>query len=248
MSTDNRDFHYKEIDLEGFENLKVIADAGNFNEWMYEVIASHCSGDILEIGSGIGNISEQFLKNGHSITLSDIRANYREMLQQRFGEMAGFKAVIGLDLVHPDFSSEYKELTGRFDTVFALNVVEHIEDDSVAISNASTLLKPGGKLIILVPAFNSLYNVLDKNLMHFRRYNKESLTGLFKKNGLKVNSNFYFNAAGIPGWYISGKLQKHETIPGGQMRLFNSLVPLFRLLDQIMFRKIGLSVVCVGEK
>ena len=51
------EFSFKEIDEEGMETLKAISEANKFNEWMYERIAPDCSGKILEIGSGIGNIS-----------------------------------------------------------------------------------------------------------------------------------------------------------------------------------------------
>lgn len=248
MSSGKEDFYYKEVDPEGHETLRVISAARKFNKWTFDSISQFCSGEILEIGSGIGNISEHFIDHGHCITLSDIRENYRESLRKNYGSKVGPEGIIELDLVEPDFSNTYQNLKGRFDTIFALNVVEHIEDDLLAIKNASTLLKPGGRLIILVPAFNSLYNSFDKHLMHFRRYTKSTLSELFMANELKVLHSYYFNAAGIPGWYVSGRLQKHDTIPGGQMRLFNSLVPVFRLIDLITFRKIGLSVVCVGEK
>jgi len=53
---------------------------------------------------------------------------------------------------------------------------------------------------------------------------------------------------GIPGWYISGKLQKNKTIPKGQMSLYNKFVPVFKLVDKLLFNKVGLSVISVGIK
>ena len=170
MKKGNSGFDYKEIDDEGLETLQVIAEAVKFNEWMYSAISKYCSGNILEIGSGIGNISEIFLNNNQELTVSDIRANYRSFLASKFPKLASSGKVIDLDLVHPDFVNQYSSIINLFDTVFALNVVEHIENDKLAIENCIHLLKPGGKLIILVPAFQSLYNQLDKELYHFRRY------------------------------------------------------------------------------
>ena len=71
---------YKEVDFEGEETLKAIANANKFNAWMYQTIKAYCEGDILEIGSGIGNISKYFIADKKSITLSDIRSQYRDFL------------------------------------------------------------------------------------------------------------------------------------------------------------------------
>ncbi len=248
MTDSKPGFHFKEIDEEGLETLQVIADAKSFNNWMYAAIKEFCAGRILEVGSGIGNISELFLNDNLDLTISDIRDNYREYLATKFPELAEKNKIIDFDLVHPDFSNQYPKLIQSFDTVFALNVVEHIEDDGLAIANAYKLLKPGGHLIILVPAFQGLYNQLDQELYHFRRYSKTSLQNLFSKSHIPVLKSFYFNAAGIPAWYISGKMQKNKTIPGNQMKLFNVMVPLFKLMDKILMNKIGLSVICVGKK
>ncbi len=248
MTNSEQGFHFKAVDEEGLETLQVIADAKSFNYWMYSAIKEYCSGRILEIGSGIGNISELLLHDNHDLTISDIRDNYREYLTNKFPELAKKNKVINFDLVHSDFLNEYTYLIHSFDTVFALNVVEHIEDDVLAIANAYTLLKPGGHLVILVPAFQGLYNQLDHELYHFRRYSGMSLENLFTKNSVPVIKSFYFNAAGIPAWYISGKMQKNKTIPGAQMKLFNAMVPVFRIVDKLLFNKIGLSVICVGKK
>ncbi len=53
---------------------------------------------------------------------------------------------------------------------------------------------------------------------------------------------------GILGWYISGKLQKNKTFPEGQMKLYNNMVPLFKIIDKIFLNSIGLSVITVGKK
>ncbi len=248
MSSTDGKFEYRELDPEGFETLSVISDAVNFNDWAYESIRPWCQGKILEIGSGIGNISTRFIREGMDITLSDIRSNYREFLAFKFPQLQGLNKILPVDLVHSDFSKKYESLSGVYDTVFALNVVEHIENDSQAIQNARQLLKPGGKLIILVPAFQSLYNSFDRELHHYRRYRRKNLEQLFRSNHLTVLKSFYFNAGGIPGWFVSGTIQKNRIIPAFQMRTFDKLVPLFKILDFLFLKKIGLSVVCVGTK
>jgi len=241
-------FTYKPVDQEGMETLDVISAAHNFNRWMYDTIRPYCKGDILEIGSGIGNISSFFIDQGSSIHLSDIREVYCERLKKEFSSHPGLLGIDVMDITAPDFENAYPHLQGRFDTVFILNVVEHIEDDQQAITNCRKLLKPGGQLIVLVPAFQSLYNGFDVVLEHYRRYNKQGLTTLLEKSDFDIVHRQYFNLAGILGWFISGKLEKNKTIPLGEIRLYDFFVPLFRLVDRLFFRSFGLSVVAVGRK
>jgi len=243
----NPNFTYKEIDVEGMDTLSVLANANKLNQWFFDSIRPYCSGNILEVGSGIGNISHFFIENNLSITLSDIRTNYLEALEKRFPSFNKDKMIL-FDLVDPDFDTKYLHLFESFDTIFALNVVEHIEQDALAISNCRKLLKKGGNLIILVPAYQSLYNRFDKELEHYKRYNRKSLNDLFIKANYKIIQSKYFNFAGIPGWYVSGRLLKNKIIPEGQMKFYNTLVPLFRIVDKLVLNRAGLSVITIGQK
>jgi SAM-dependent methyltransferase len=236
-------FEYKHIDHKGHEILDAISGASAFNRWMYTSIAPYCKGNILEIGSGVGNISHHFIDSGQQIALSDIRENYREVLQKEFPA----NKVYDIDIVDPAFDTVHKELLGKFDSVFALNVVEHVKDDKVAMANMSKLLKPGGKLTVLVPAHQWLYNGIDRALEHYKRYDRKSLSSLMHEYGTPVKT-FYFNAMGIPAWWVSGAIFRQKTIPAGEMKLYNTFVPLFRLVDVICGARIGLSVVGVIQK
>lgn len=233
----------KEIDIEGLETLNVIEKANKFNKWMYETIKPYSKGRILEIGCGIGNISEFFINDNFDIVLSDLRDNYIEIVKNKFTN-----EVIKIDLVDADFDTKHKDLIGTFDTVFALNVVEHIKDDNKAIENCKKLLKNQGHLIILVPAYQSLFNNFDVELEHYRRYTQKSLKQLIKANKLSIIKTFSFNVIGILGWFVSGSILKKKTIPEGQMGLFNKLVPVFKIADVLTLKKMGLSVICISEK
>lgn len=243
-----KEIEFKEIDEVGEETLDVISSANKFNQWTYDTIVPFCKGNILEIGSGVGNISKFFLEKQHPISLSDIRQGYCDELQKKFNRYPNLKGIELLDLVDPNFDKRFANLIGTFDTIFSLNVVEHIYDDNLAIKNARKLLKKGGHLIILVPSYQWLYNGFDKELDHYRRYNKKTLSALFDDNELTILKKQYFNFMGIFAWFISGKLQKNDSIPGGQMKLYNLLVPIFRVIDRLVFRMAGLSTIVVGQK
>ena len=237
------DFHYKEIDVDGQATLEAIDKADNFNEWMYQTIKPYCKGKVLEIGSGIGNITRYFIRDHFDITCSDLRMSYCEVLIQKFPN----SNIVELDLIDPDFDNKFSSLLGTFDTVYALNVVEHIKDDNLAISNAKKLLKHDGNIIILVPAYQALYNRFDIVLEHYRRYNEQRLNSLLSNHFTLIHSQ-YFNFIGIFGWFFSGSILKKKTVPAGPMSLFNKLVLLFKMVDKLLMNTAGLSVISVGKK
>jgi 2-polyprenyl-3-methyl-5-hydroxy-6-metoxy-1,4-benzoquinol methylase len=243
----DKEFQFKEIDSEGINTLSVLANADKLNAWFYKTIKPYCKGKVLEIGSGIGNISQYFINDNFDISLSDLRNNYLEILTNRFSKFNPNKFQ-SLDLVDPDFDKKHQDKFDSFDTIFALNVVEHIKDDQQAIINCYKLLKKGGSLIILVPAYQSLYNRFDKELEHYKRYNKKSLSNLFTQATFTIIHKQYFNAAGILGWIISGSILNNKLLPEGHVSLYNKFVPLFKITDKILLNKVGLSVITVGVK
>ncbi|MGD9328424.1 MAG: class I SAM-dependent methyltransferase, partial [Cyclobacteriaceae bacterium] len=192
--------------------------------------------------------SQFFLNENASVTLSDIRENYCNQLKVRFSDSNTLEDVLLINLTDPEFEAKYRHYEKRFDTVFALNVVEHIQDDVLALKNCKFLLKDGGTLLILVPAFQSLYCGFDLELGHYRRYTRKTLRRVYEENQFQIEYSRYFNAMGILGWIFSGKILKKKTIPEGQMGIYNKLVPVFRIIDKIFLQIIGLSVILVGKK
>jgi 2-polyprenyl-3-methyl-5-hydroxy-6-metoxy-1,4-benzoquinol methylase len=236
------------IDEAGLSTLDNLSAADKLNDWMFESIAPYVKGNILEIGSGIGNISSCFVRHNIPLYVSDYSDHYCKVLKQQFVTELFVRDVFQIDLAISDFESKYAPLIGKFDTVFALNVVEHIGNDNRAIANCKKLLAPGGHLIILVPAFQLLYNGFDKELEHFRRYTRRSLKELFLAQNFEIIKSWYFNLAGILGWFVSGTILRKKTLPAGQLSFYNKLVPVFRIADRLTLNKIGLSVITVGKK
>jgi len=230
-------------DERGYQTLEVIAKADKFNQWMFETISPYCHGNILEIGSGIGNISRLFIQKGYSIILSDTDEHYIEQLKTSFRGIN----IVSIDLIDEDFQKKYNRFFQTFDTVIFLNVLEHINNEDEAIENCRQFLKPGGALVILVPAYSFLFSKMDKELHHYRRYTAKTLSKVVSKKKFIVRKVFYFNAMGIFAW-MYGKLFGMDSIPSKEMNLFNNLVPLAKFIDKIVFKKAGLSVIMVAQK
>ena len=228
--------------------MEVIGSATKFNEWMFETILPFSKGRILEVGSGLGNISRYFLNNNKDIMLSDLREEYCIALTSKFGNKRNLLGVQQINLINPEFDKAYSDHIGEYNTVFALNVIEHIEEDYLAIQNCKKLLKQNGHLIILVPSYQKLYNKIDQELGHFRRYTQATLSQMFSENGFEVIHQQYFNSMGILGWYFSGRIQKRGIIPSDQMKIYDKLVPAWKVLDNVIQNRVGLSTIVVGRK
>lgn len=78
-----------------------------------------------------------------------------------------------------------------FDVVTAMDIIEHIDDDKAAASEIFRVLKPGGRLLVSVPAFPSLWSEHDEALHHYRRYTSPRLKDLFQRVGLSVDKLSY---------------------------------------------------------
>ena len=184
----------------------------------------------------------QFFIDRDQVVLTDTESAYRLVLQEKFGAR-GNVAVVALSLPHVP-----GELSGRrFDTIVCLNVLEHIDDDLGSLEAMYSLLEPGGKLVLLVPAFPGLYGSLDRALGHYRRYTRKLLRARYAKVGFAMRRLEYFNLAGMPGWWITGRLLRRDLIPTGSLALYDSLVPLFRWEKFLPFR-VGQSLIAIGER
>lgn len=231
----------------GDKNLMTIDSAANFANWMYEEIRPYLSGNILELGSGIGTYSERVVRDFEesTIVLSDIDEIYIGNLKLRFDSNKNV-FVKKIDLSKKE---DFEDLNVGIDSVFALNVLEHIEDDIAALNNIYKVLEPGGKLIILVPAHEFLFNCIDKAIGHYRRYSKKEIITKVKQTKFKIVKLFYFNFAAIPGWYINGNIFKQAKVNEEAVGIFDKIVLILKPIERyILLRKLGISLIVVLSK
>lgn len=225
----------------GAITLERMAAAPAFNRWMYDRLRPWVGRRVLEVGSGIGNIS-QFFADRERVVLTDTEPSYRERLRARFGDRPN---VAVAELVLPDGAQALGGET--FDTVVCLNVLEHMEDDRGSLATMWRLLAPGGRLVLLVPAIPFLYGSLDRALGHYRRYTPRLLKERYRDAGLLVQHLEYFNLAGMPGWWFTARVLKLQLIPAGALGLYHRLVPLFRL-ERLLPWRLGQSLIAIGQR
>lgn len=231
----------------GDKNLITIDSAANFINWMYEEIRPYLSGNILELGSGIGTYSEKVIEDfkESTIVLSDIDETYVRNLKRRFGSN---KKVI-VKKIDLSKQADFEDLNVGIDSIFALNVLEHIEDDIMALNNIYRVLEPGGKLIILIPAHEFLFNCIDKAIGHYRRYSKKEIITKVKQTRFNIVKLFYFNFAAIPGWYINGNIFKQAKVNERAVGILDKTTPIFKFIERyILLHKLGISLVVILSK
>lgn len=231
-------------DHAGAETLELLAEAPQYNRWQFDMVAPFLGKRILEVGAGIGNMSAQFLEGRPELLVAtDTDPYYRSRLGERF---AGNPVVTVEPLSMPDPSAGPRFAKYRLDTVIATNVVEHIEDDLGTIRTMRSLLAPGGRAVILVPALQSIYGEMDRELGHCRRYGRSRLRQLMERAGLRIERIDWFNRAGVFGWWFNGRVRRVGRIPLDQLRTFDRLVPMLRL-ERFLPLPFGQSLIAVGR-
>jgi len=223
--------------------LTSLSHARKFNRWMAEIIEPWLGNSILEIGSGIGNLSRQ-LPLREKLILTDIDPKYLEILKNAFKDNDNVE-VRKLDITsREDFN---RIGIGICDTVICLNVLEHIEDDKSALSAIGGLLAPGGRLILVVPQYPKLYGSYDKAVGHFRRYTSKGLQAMMKQAGFRIIKKRSFNFLSIFGWWVNSCVLKRKSMGRIQLKLYDTMVPVMKVVEG-MLPLPGVSIVCVGEK
>ncbi|MBF0215993.1 MAG: glycosyltransferase [Candidatus Omnitrophica bacterium] len=230
----------------GEDTLYRIRLLDNNNKWIFDRIKPYLGERIMEIGSGIGNISRFCIKENRTLVLSDLNDKYLEYLREFFGGNPSV-TVVKYDVTRPGFTSGNPAPRG-IDTVICVNVLEHIEDDSRALANMRDLLSPGGRLILLVPAMKELFGSLDIKLGHYRRYEKDELTNKLGSAGFDTEDIFPQNIFSTPGWYINSRLLKKGILSPPQLVIANFLIPLFAFIEDRIKVPFGLSLIAVARK
>jgi glycosyltransferase involved in cell wall biosynthesis len=223
--------------------LDALEQAPKFNQWMYEVIKGHLGRQVAELGSGRGNLS-RYLKQHGAFLATDYRREYLDELQARWGHLPEF-SLAQLDLSE---SSAYEILRGFSpDTVVCMNVLEHIEDDRAVLSNLNRVLPENSRLVFLVPFNPRLTSEFDREIGHFRRYAAGELDAKMTEAGFAVEHQFYFNKVGVFAWWFGNRLCGQRTLTSWQLKLYNFLTPVFRVVDHIL-PTAGLSTIVVARK
>lgn len=227
--------------LNSLEIQKRLSHAQNYNEWLFSQVADHVNGRVLEVGCAIGNFTKALL-NRTFVCAIDVEDGYVALVRDTFKNYPNMEAR-QCDISSPDALEPEK---GRFDSIVCFNVLEHIKDDDRALRNMRALLREGGHLCLIVPAFQSIYGSMDRTDNHYRRYSKPGLLKKVNGAGFKVIRLKYLNMPGFFGWWFNGKILKRDYIPFKQMLLYDRIIPVIRSLESVLKPPFGQSIVMIA--
>jgi glycosyltransferase involved in cell wall biosynthesis len=228
---------------DGARILDALSHTRRFNRWMADTIRRDVGQRVLEIGAGIGNLSQYLAPRRKSYTISDYDDEHLARLRVRFQHRPN------VTLMRCDLSraEDFAAITEQADTVICLNVLEHIEDDAVGLRNIASALMPGGLAIVLVPQDQRIYGTLDVVLGHYRRYSEAELRARMEAAGFEVERIVEFNRVTRPGWILNGRILKRRHFSRFQLWVFDRMVWLWRRTDGVLPWP-AVSLIGVGRK
>jgi SAM-dependent methyltransferase len=219
--------------------LEELSDAVNYQRWLADLTLPHLGSDPIEVGSGLGDYAASWLGRVPRITATEADDKRLKRLVERFMDEPRVT-------VRPLFLPT--EERAEYSAAVALNVLEHIEDHVGALRAAAGLVRPGGAVVLIVPAFQSAMSRFDRSIGHFRRYTVGSMRAALVGAGLHPEQVRYINPIGLLNWYIACRglgLTPHN---GRLVRTYDRLVvPVARRLERRWQPPFGQSVFAVAR-
>ncbi len=212
------------------------------NQWIGDTLRPYIGARVLEIGTGIGNLSATLLPRDR-YTVSDINPHCLRYLRN-FAEGKPYMDVRRVDLAHAE---DFLPLSAAYDTVVVINLLQHMADDGQALRNIRTALAPGGRAVLLVPQNPRLSGSLDEALGHRRRYTRASLRAILEAEGLVVEQLFDFNRITTPAWWFNGRVLRQRQFSKVQLKIMNLMARLFRRIEPVLPWH-GASLIAVARR
>ena len=222
------------------QTLESVASAVHYHAWITDLARPYLGESPVELGSGLGDYAVRWLNaEVPRITVTEVDRERLGFLTTRFADEPRVE-VLGLDVSDPP-EREHSALV-------ACNVLEHIPDHVGALASARRLLRPGGAVVMFVPAFPFAMSGFDRAVGHVRRYTRASLAEAYRDAALTVEDLRYVNAPGLLAWFIGMRLLRMTPGDGIPLRLWDRLVvPVERVLESRWTPPFGQSLFAVGR-
>jgi SAM-dependent methyltransferase len=219
------------------KELDTFLQARNWRNYWATALRFYIAGDVLEVGAGIGantaHIHHSQVRSIHCLEPDpELAAQLRSAVRGTPGVTVGVGTICSV-------------AARLFDTILYIDVLEHIEDDKSELARAARLLRPGGRLIVLAPAYQALYSPFDEAIGHYRRYDRRTLVGCSPPT-CRLEKADYLDCVGLIASAVN-KTVLRQSIPAlWQMMLWDKyMIPVSRVLDPLLGNHVGKSVVAV---
>ncbi len=219
--------------------LEDLVSAGNYRRWLCALGEPYFGDDVLEIGSGLGHYASDWADMGVHITATEADPGRLALLRERF---ASDDRVAVEELAVPI------DRTAEHSAVVAYNVLEHIPDDVSALRSFAGLLRPGGRVVLIVPAFPFAMSAFDREIGHQRRYRRHVLSDRLREAGLDVEVCRHINGPGLLAWFVTCRLLRGRPREGAMLTAYDRFyVPLERRLEERVTMPFGQSLFAVAR-
>ena len=224
--------------------------AKNYHRWILSVCLPYLGQNIVEVGAGAGSFSELVLAEHEVRTLLLIEPSHDlfERLSTRVREL---NTDVKVDVHHGNFLSATMLIKSQrvVDSVFYINVLEHIAEDEQELDLVKETLSRNGYLFLFVPALTWLYGSFDEQVGHVRRYTKTELEQKLRRSGFRIVRSSYFDFPGIAPWWIKYCLLKSSRMEPGLVKFYDQfIVPVVKRIESIASPPIGKNVIVVAQK
>ncbi|MEV6303867.1 class I SAM-dependent methyltransferase [Actinoplanes sp. NPDC051861] len=222
------------------EVLEGLATAVNHRRWFVELALPYLGDNPIEVGSGLGDYAVEWAEHLPRFTATEADPDRLVLLKERMAD-------------HPNIDVKQMllpspEANGEYSAAVSYNVLEHIEDHVGALRSMKDLVRPGGRVIIIVPAFMFAMSQVDIATGHIRRYTKKTLSAAFIEAGLEIEKLHYANALGLIGYYGATSIFKLAPKEGPMVKVYDSLVlPVTKAAERLVKPPFGQSVFCVAK-
>jgi 2-polyprenyl-3-methyl-5-hydroxy-6-metoxy-1,4-benzoquinol methylase len=177
--------------------------------------------EILDYGCGTG-FNLQFLAQFGRVTGADVAPESLDEFQKTVSETI------------VDLTKDTSGLRGSFDIVTALDVLEHFDDDVAGLRQIRDLLKPGGQLIVTVPAYEWLWGGEDEISLHRRRYTRSLLKDRCRAARFSVLFLSYFNLSILP--LMTATIWTKRVVMGKRALQVSNLQPTQDWVNRLLYR------------
>jgi ubiquinone/menaquinone biosynthesis C-methylase UbiE len=221
------------------EVLEGLATAVNHRRWFVELALPYLGDDPIEIGSGLGDYALEWSERMPRFTATEADPERLVRLKER---MTDHPTVSVREMLLPT------EDTANYSAAVSYNVLEHIEDHVGALRSMAQLVRPGGKLVLIVPAFMFAMSPVDIATGHVRRYTKKTMRTALTEAGLEVEQVRYANALGLIGYYIATSIFKLAPKEGAMVKIYDTLIlPVTKVVESMVRPPFGQSVFAVAR-
>ncbi|WP_326561738.1 class I SAM-dependent methyltransferase [Micromonospora sp. NBC_01796] len=223
------------------EVLEGLATAVNHRRWFVELALPYLGDNPIEIGSGLGDYVLEWAPHFPRFTATEADPDRLVALKER---LAGESNVEVRQMLLPQPEQE----RGDYSAAVSYNVLEHIEDHVGALRSMRELVRPGGAIVLIVPAFEFAMGPADIATGHVRRYTKKTMRAALTDAGLTVERLHYANALGLIGYYMATNVFRLMPKEGPMVKVYDSLVlPVTKAAEQLVRPPFGQSVFAVAR-